>query len=115
MDDINTSNTMTKCEEYCTPLYIHIAISIFGIILNIYNKYSTVGFGGYEIGQLIFIIACNVLCFFIIKTLCISCDITLGWILVLCPLICMIFQISLLLGTGASKLIGKDDDDVKDK
>jgi hypothetical protein len=112
MDD--TSNTMTKCEEYCTPLYIYIAISIFGMIINIYSTYNTVGFNGAGIGSLTSSTVCNVLCFFVIKSLCTSCNVTLGWVLVLCPLIGAIFQISSLLGYGASKLADKDADD-KDK
>jgi hypothetical protein len=112
MDD--TSNTMTKCEPYCTPLYIYIAISVFGMIINIYSTYNTFGFGGAGIGSITFSAVCNVLCFFVIKSLCTSCNVTLGWVLVLCPLICAIIQISSLLGYGASKLADKDADD-KDK
>ena len=111
MGDINTSNTMTKCDEYCTPLYIYIAISIFGMIINIYSTYNTVGFNGSGIGSLTFSVVCNVLCFFVIKSLCTSCNVALGWVLVLCPLICAIIQISSLLGYGASKMTNEDDKD----
>jgi hypothetical protein len=107
MSESPISDTMKKCDPYCMPVYIHIVISIIALSLNIYNKYSTAGIGGADIGQILFNVACNVLCFFIIKTLCISCDATLAWLLILCPLMCMIFQLTVLIRIGARQMIDK--------